>query len=138
MINIDINLYIDCKCHFTITSTHINETILPAIEEVSMEAVSRGVIEGVVQLVSRLVDPARPEESLEEDRWESLVVRLRADSSSPARVRVDNVRVSSHVLCVQPPVPAAGERHLGPGAECCALIGPETSRYSALIGGILC
>merc|ERR1719500_2223659 len=79
-----------------------------------MEAISRGVIEGVVQLVSRLVDPARPEESLEEDSWESLVVRLRADSSCPARAWVDNVRVGSHVLGVQPPVPAAGERHLRP------------------------
>ena len=99
---------------YSVLCTHINETILPSIEEVSMEAVSRGVIEGVVQLVPRLVDPARSEESLEEDRWESLVVRLRADSSSPARVRVYHVRVSSHVLRLQSPVPAAGERHLGP------------------------
>ena len=79
-----------------------------------MEAVPRGVIEGVVQLVPGLVDPAWSEESLEEDRWKSLVVRGRTGSGSPARVRVDHVRVPCHVLRLQPPVPAAGEGHLGP------------------------
>ena len=101
----------------TITITHINETILPAIKEVSMEAVSGGVVEGVVELVSRLVNSAWSKESLEEDRWESLAVRLRADPSTPAGARVDHVGVGSHVLGVQPPVPAAGERHLRPAAH---------------------
>ena len=121
LLNININITTDITITITIDivititiSTHINETILPSIEEVSMEAVPRGVIEGVVQLVPGLVDPARSEESLEEDGWKSLIVRVGADSSSPARVRVDHVRVSSHVLRLQSPVPAAGERHLRP------------------------
>ena len=101
-----------------------------------MEAVSGGVVEGVVELVSRLVNSAWSKESLEEDRRESLAVRLRADPSTPAGARVDHVGVGSHVLGVQPPVPAAGERHLRPEAECFTLIGPDLSRYCALIGGI--
>ena len=99
---------------YSVLCTHINETILPSIEEVSMEAVARGVIEGVVQLIPRLVDPARSEESLEEDRWKSLVVRVRTGAGSPARLRVDHVRVSCHVLRLQPAVPAAGEGYLRP------------------------
>ena len=120
---------------YSVLCTHINETILPSIEEVPMEAVAGGVVEGVVELVPGLVDSAGPEESLEEDSWESLGVRLRADPSSPARAGVDHVGVASHVLGVQPPVPAAGERHLGPQSQWSTLIGPDQSRYCTLIGG---
>ena len=82
-----------------------------------MEAVASGVIEGVVQLVTRLEHPARSEESLEEDRWKSLAVRVRAGPSCPARLRVDHVRVCQHVLGLQAAVPAAGEGHLRPAAH---------------------
>ena len=115
-------------------TTYINETLLPAIEEVSMEAVSCGVIEGVEELVSRLVDPTRSEESLEEDSWEPLAVRLRADPSCPAWVRIDHVGVAYHVLRVQPSVPATGERHLRPVIRMMQSYWSDPWRYCALIG----
>ena len=100
--------------------TYINQTLLPAVEEVSMEAVASCIVEGVVELVSRLIDTSRHEESLEEDGGKSLGMSVRTGSSSPTRVGVDHVRVGGHVESVQSAVPAGGEGHLGPdvvGAE---------------------
>ena len=95
-------------------TTHVNQSILPPIEEVAMEAVSSGVIEGVVQLVPSLVDAARSEESLEEDSGQPLAVAVRTRPCCPARLGLHHVGVNQHVGTVQPAVPAGGERDLRP------------------------
>ena len=79
-----------------------------------MEAVSSGVIEGVVQLVPSLVDAARSEESLEEDSGQPLAVAVRTRPCCPARLGLDHVGVNHYVGTVQPAVPAGGERDLRP------------------------
>ena len=64
--------------------TYIHKTVLPAVEEVSMEAVSRCIIEGVVELVTRLKDTAGFEQSLDEDGGKSFIVSVRTRSCHPA------------------------------------------------------
>ena len=117
-----------------VLTAHLYHSLLPAVEEVSMETITDSVVEGVHEPVPRLHHLLGVEDGLVEERGQPPGVGGGTAPRRPASAWVDHGGVGVGEVRGQPPVPAAGERYLGPGAECCALIGPDPSRYSALIG----